>query len=122
IQKNETVAFVGESGSGKTTLVNIISGLLPPDEGYMSISGFDRTTLNIESFQKRIGYITQDSVIFNDTIFNNVTFWDEDNEQNRKRYSEAIRKAAIADFIDSLPNRENTELGNNGINLSGGQK
>lgn len=122
ISKNETVAFVGESGSGKTTLVNIISGLLPPDSGQMLIGGHDRTTLNIESYQKRIGYITQDPVIFNDTIFNNVTFWAEDTVENRVRYNEAVQKAAIADYIESLPYKDQTELGNNGVNLSGGQK
>lgn len=122
VRKNETVAFVGESGSGKTTLVNIISGLLPPDNGEMSIGGHNRTTLNIESFQKRIGYITQDPVIFNDTIFNNVTFWSEDNAENRARYNEAIKKAAISEYIETLEDKDKTELGNNGINLSGGQK
>ncbi len=122
INKNETIAFAGESGSGKTTLVNIIAGLLPPDSGTMSIDGTGREQLNINSFQKRIGYITQDPVIFNDTIFNNVTFWAKPNPENINRFHEAIRKAAIDDFIESLPEKEDTLLGNNGINLSGGQK
>jgi len=122
VNKNETIAFVGESGSGKTTLVNIISGLLPIDDGEMKIDGVDRNSIKINSFQERIGYITQDPVVFNDSVYNNVTFWAERTPENIARYQEAIEKAAIADFIEALPNKENTQLGNNGINLSGGQK
>jgi len=122
IKKNETIAFVGESGSGKTSLVNILAGLMPVDAGEMKVDELNRSEMNIASFQKRIGYITQDPVIFNDTIFNNVTFWAEPNGTNIQRYEEAVKKASIKDFIESLTRKENTELGNNGINLSGGQK
>ncbi|MGV3461121.1 MAG: ABC transporter ATP-binding protein [Flavobacterium sp.] len=122
VKKNESIAFVGESGSGKTTLVNIMSGLLPTDGGNFSIDGYDATSLNMASFQGRIGYITQDPVIFNDTIFNNVTFWAEPTPENIARFREATDKAAITQYIDSLPEQDKTMLGNNGINLSGGQK
>lgn len=122
IQKNETVAFAGESGSGKTSLVNILAGLIPPDSGVMTIDGVNRYDLNIESFQKKIGYITQDPVIFNDSIFNNITLWDKRNEENLHRFKEVVKKAAIYDFINDLAQKEDTCLGNNGINLSGGQK
>lgn len=122
INKNETVAFVGESGSGKTTLVNIVSGLLPIDGGNLKIDGIDLAELNVASFQERIGYITQDPVVFNDTIYNNITFWAPRTPENIRRYEEAIHRAAIGQFIASLPEKEETVLGNNGINLSGGQK
>lgn len=122
IKKNETIAFAGESGSGKTSLVNILACLIPPDEGTMLVDNVDRLQLNAASFQKRVGYITQDPVIFNDTIFNNVTFWAEPTAQNKERYKMATAKAAIHDFINTLSEKENTMLGNNGINLSGGQK
>ncbi|WP_420386040.1 ABC transporter ATP-binding protein [Roseivirga sp.] len=122
IQKNETVAFVGESGSGKTTLVNVLAGLLPPDGGEFWIDSYNSQDLSIESYQKRVGYITQEPVIFNDSIFNNITFWSERNEANLKKYNNAINKAAIKSFIDQLPDKEESQLGNNGINLSGGQK
>ncbi|WP_299153928.1 ABC transporter ATP-binding protein [uncultured Christiangramia sp.] len=121
IKKNETVAFVGESGSGKTTLVNIIAGLLPVDKGEYFINDIRSDDLNTATFQKRIGYITQDPVIFNDTLFNNVTFW-ADSSENKERFWESIKKAAIFDFVNALPKREQTILGNNGVNLSGGQK
>lgn len=122
IKNKETIAFVGESGSGKTTLVNILTGLMPLDSGTLKVGNIDRADLNITSFQRRIGYITQEPVIFNDSIFNNITFWAEPNIKNKERFASAISRAAINDFIYGLPDKEDTRLGNNGINLSGGQK
>jgi len=122
VRKNETIAFAGESGSGKTSLVNILTGLIPPDKGMMTIDGISRAQLNAASFQQRIGYITQDPVIFNDTIFNNITLWADPTEQNIHRFNKAVEKASIAAFINSLSEKDITVLGNNGINLSGGQK
>ncbi len=122
VRKNETLAFAGESGSGKTSLVNILTGLIPPDKGIMTVDNISRDRLNTASFQQRIGYITQDPVIFNDTIFNNITLWAEPTPHNISRYKNAIEKASIAEFINGLLQNDNTVLGNNGINLSGGQK
>jgi len=122
VNRNETIAFVGESGSGKTTLVNILVGLLPVSTGAMYVDGIDGKDLKIASFQKRVGYITQDPVIFHDTIFNNVTFWADPTERNLQKFEEAIRKASIDQFVNELPGREQTMLENNGVNLSGGQK
>jgi len=122
IPSKETIAFIGESGSGKTTLVNMIVGLFPPKSGKLSVDGINYNALDMHQFQNRIGYITQEPVIFNDTIFNNVTFWDEKNEINLLKFKEAIRKAAISEFVESLDFNEDSKLGNNGINLSGGQR
>lgn len=122
VVKNQTIAFVGESGSGKTTLVNILSGLMPVASGEMIIDKMDSKSLDLESFQRRIGYISQEPVVFNDTIFNNVSFWAEPTSKNYKRFHWAIQQASIDKFIQELPEKENTVLGNNGINLSGGQK
>lgn len=122
IQKNETVAFVGESGSGKTTLLNILAGLIQPTSGAYKIDGNLFNEIDTLSFQSRIGYITQDPVIFDDTVFNNVTFWDEKNETNFKRFQAALKKAHIAEFVSRLEQAENSRLGNNGVSLSGGQK
>lgn len=122
VHKNKTLAFVGESGSGKTTLVNIICGLLVPEKGDIKMDTNHYQDLDMTAFQKRIGYITQDPVIFNDSIFNNVTFWAPKTPENIARFQKVIKQASIADFIDTLTEKENTRLGNNGINLSGGQK
>ncbi|SEL80248.1 ABC transporter ATP-binding protein [Parapedobacter koreensis] len=122
ISKNSTVAFVGESGSGKTTLVNILAGLMPIEKGNMLVDGVPLNTLNKDTYHERVGYITQEPVIFSDTIYNNVTFWADDTLQNRARFWEALEKSAIADFVRRLPQQENAPLGNNGILVSGGQK
>lgn len=121
-QKNETIAIIGESGSGKTTLLNLMTGLLKPSSGAVIIDEVDVAEYKIETFQQRIGYITQEPVIFSDNIFNNVSFWAEKNIQNIQRFEDALRKASIYDFVMGLEDREETTIGNNGIKLSGGQK
>lgn len=122
IQKNETIAIVGESGSGKTTLMNIITGLLIPKNGELKFDGISNRDLDLNKFNKCIGYITQDPVIFDDTIYNNITFWSNKSEENLRKYKHAIEQADIFDFIYGMPDKEDTRLGNNGINLSGGQR
>ena len=122
IAKNESVAFVGESGSGKTTIVNMLAGLFKTDEGTIYIDGKDRQDINVVSYQQRVGYITQDPVIFNDTLFNNVTFWDKPTAENKARFEDAVRRASLWDFMQNHQDKENAELGNSGVNLSGGQK
>jgi ABC-type multidrug transport system fused ATPase/permease subunit len=122
INKNESIAFVGESGSGKTTLVNLLAGLFLVDNGIMLIDGIDRNSLDINTYQRRIGYVTQEPVIFNDTIYNNISFWAPQTKENLDRFFNVVSQASLFDFIEDLPEREQTLLGNNGINISGGQK
>ena len=122
IRKNESIAFVGESGSGKTTLVNLIAGLFLDEKGGVYVDGISMSELDRNTYQSRIGYISQDPVIFNDSIYNNVTFWSEATAKNLERFEIAIQQASLLRFIETLPDGMNTELGNNGINLSGGQK
>lgn len=122
IEKNKTIAFVGPSGSGKTTLTNIITGLLPVERGRLLINGYDLKLSNIQQYQSKIGYITQEPVIFNDSLFNNVTFWAEKSKENLLRFKESIEKASLSDFLANLELSEDTPLGNNGVMVSGGQK
>lgn len=122
IPKNQSIAFVGESGSGKTTLVNLITGLIPNQNGCVEVDGIPLENIDIKYFQSKIGYITQEPVIFSDSVFNNVTFWAEKNEANVTRFWDALERAHIADFIKQLPEGENSLLGTNGILVSGGQK
>lgn len=122
VKKNETLAIVGESGSGKTTLMNLLSGLINPTSGIIEVDGKNLLDFNISSYQKKLGYITQEPVIFSDTIYNNVTFWDTKSPENMDRFRQALAHADMLEFVDSLPEAETTQLGNNGINLSGGQK
>ncbi len=122
IEKNQTVAFVGESGSGKTTLVNLFTGMLPPSAGAIQVDDVNLNQYDVRSFQENLGYITQEPVIFSDTLFNNVTFWSEKNEKNLLRFWNALKKASLDDFVRSLPDQEEAPLGSNGILVSGGQK
>ena len=122
IKKNSSVAFVGESGAGKTTLANIISGLQTPDDGEIIIEGKSLYKTNLNFFRNHLGYITQEAVIFNDSIFNNVTFWQEKSEENKEKFRQTIEKVSLSEFVNELPEKENTQLGNNGILISGGQK
>lgn len=122
IKKNRTIAFVGESGSGKTTLVNLLAGLMPITSGRILFDSINYDELDLKTYRNRIGYITQEPVIFNDDIFNNVTFWAEPNKENYERFNKVLEEAAVKSFIETLPDKEKTILGNNGINLSGGQK
>lgn len=122
INKFDNVAILGPSGSGKSTLMNMISGLIHPDEGQILLDGEKLTDFDICTFNSHIGYITQEPVIFDDTIFNNVTFWAEKTEENRRKFNQACRRALIDDFVIGLELREDTRLGNNGIMVSGGQR
>ena len=122
IPKKETIALVGASGSGKTTLANIIIGLMSPDMGHVLVDGAPLTKYNLNSFRSKIGYISQDSVIFNDNIYNNITFWAEKTSENIERFWDVIKMASLEEFITNQPDKENTKLGDNGILISGGQK
>ena len=122
IQKNESVALVGESGSGKSTLINLIAGLLPEDGGIIEVDDQPLKSISKITYQERIGYVSQDSVVFNDTLYNNITLWAPKNEQNTARFVKSMQQASLWDFMKELPKGMDTELGNNGINLSGGQK
>ena len=122
IEKNKTVAFVGESGSGKTTLVNILAGLLVPSKGQLLIDGVELTSQRVRSFRRMIGYITQEPVVFNDTVFNNVSFGMAKTPDNIRKFWDVIEKTALTDTILHMPNKEDTILGDNGVLISGGQK
>jgi subfamily B ATP-binding cassette protein MsbA len=122
IEKNESVAFVGESGSGKTTLLNVLTGLIPLNEGGFYIDGIDANNVDLRTLQNRIGYITQEPVIFNASIFENISFWAPKTPENIERYRIAAERASLTSFILNQELREDAILGNNGINLSGGQR
>lgn len=122
IEKNLTYALVGKSGSGKTTLTNILAGLIEPSSGGFQINQTNRDQVEMGSYRERVGYITQEPVIFNDTIFNNVSFWSEPNPKNKAKFFNAIKLAHLEELLESLPEKENTNLGDNGVLISGGQK
>lgn len=115
-------AFVGESGSGKTSLVNLLIGLLQPDTGKIMVNGVNRNELGLSGFRQRFGYITQEPVIFSDSLYNNITLWAERTKANLERFNQAIQLANLNEFVSELPDGIETELGDNGMLVSGGQK
>lgn len=122
IGRKQSIALVGESGAGKTTLANIICGLLAPDSGEIFINQEVFGQEYVNELRNKVGYITQDSVIFNDNIFNNITFWDEKTPENLSKFWKCIQLVSLESFINNLEHKEDTMLGNNGILVSGGQK
>ena len=124
IQRNKSIGIVGESGAGKTTLFDIITGLLTPQYGKISIDGIGYSEIELSSLRKIIGYVTQEPVIFNDTIANNISFWECDSQEDicKKR----IKDAAILANCDRLINKAEmgyeTIIGDKGVKLSGGQR
>ncbi len=122
IPARKTIALIGESGSGKTTVANILSGLFSPTTGEVLIDDIPLLNYSLNSYRDKIGYISQESVVFNDTIFNNITFWAEPTPENKTRFEEVLELASLTGFINSLPDKEFTTLGDNGLLISGGQK
>lgn len=122
IPKNKTVAFIGESGSGKTTLANIISGLLHAGDAGVYVNNMPLSQIDLASYRSQIGYISQDPVVFNDTVYNNVTLWDDNTPENYLRFQQAIRLAHLERFLAELSQQEQTVLGDSGVLISGGQK
>ena len=121
ILPRQKVAFVGVSGAGKSTLATMLTGILRPTSGDISIGGVPYSRLDQHRLREGIGYVTQESVIFNDTVRNNVSLWDE-GENSLKNVIPAARTAHASEFIEDLPAGYDTLLGDNGMRISGGQR
>lgn len=125
VPANQTVAFVGESGAGKSTLVDLLTLILRPTEGALEIDGVSHSDILVESWRRQIGYVSQETVIFDDTIANNICLWRGEfsgDERVRTRVEEAADLAHARGFIDDLPDGFETRVGDRGVRLSGGQK
>lgn len=121
INKGESVGVIGVSGAGKTTLIDIILGLLVPQEGKVLVDGED-IHKNIGSWVEQIGYIPQTIFMMDGTIRENVVFGCEINENDDTEVWAALKEASLDEFVKNLPEGLETEVGESGIRLSGGQK
>jgi len=119
---NKTIALIGESGSGKSTIADLVNFTIRPQKGKILIDNQDSDQIIRSTWQDKIGYVSQETVIFNDTISNNISFYDSSKLSSKPEIEEAAKKAFIHEFILSLPDGYNTMLGDRGVNLSGGQK
>ena len=113
-------AIVGPSGSGKSTVVNFVPRLYDVDGGSVSIGGVDVRDMDLEYLRSHIGIVTQETYLFNGTILDNLKY--AKNDATMEEIEAACRTASIHDFITSLPDGYNTEVGNRGLKLSGGEK
>ena len=120
IDGNSMVAFVGHSGAGKSTIISLLPRFYDPQDGIIEIDGQNIKDVSLSSLRKNLSMVSQDVILFDDTIKNNITY------ANSKATEEEIRSAckfaAADEFISKLPSGYNTLIGENGIRLSGGQK
>jgi ABC-type multidrug transport system fused ATPase/permease subunit len=121
IKRGEAVGLVGQSGSGKSTLVDVLLGFLAPQFGTVSVNG-----VNIDSsmqwWRSKVGYVPQSIFLTDDTLRKNVAFGLPDEEIDENSVRSALRLAQLEDFVSSLPEGENTMVGERGVRLSGGQR
>jgi len=120
IAKGELVGLIGPSGSGKTTLVDLILRLFNPIKGEILLDGKNINEIDIESWRKNIGYVSQDIFLINDTIANNIRFYNQSlSKQDLEKFA---KMANIYDFIQTLPEKFETIIGERGIMISAGQR
>jgi ATP-binding cassette, subfamily B, bacterial PglK len=121
IKKGSNVAIIGKTGSGKSTLLDIIMGLLNPKTGSIQVDGVKIDSHNKKNWQRKISHVPQETFLFDDTILQNIAFEIKDNI-DEKKIIEISKCAEIHSFIETLPEKYQTIIGENGILLSGGQK
>jgi ABC-type multidrug transport system fused ATPase/permease subunit len=120
VRHGETIALVGKNGCGKSTLVGLIPRFYDPDHGSVLIDGIDVRTANVRSLRQQIGIVTQDTVLFDDTIARNIAYGHS--RASQEEIEKAARQAFAHDFIAKLPHGYDTRIGEAGTKLSGGQK
>jgi len=120
IKKGQTIALVGQSGSGKTTIANLLTRFYDVTEGSIEIDGENIKNLNLKDYRSLLGMVTQESVLFNDSVYNNIAMGKEN--ATREEIIEAAKIANAHTFIESLPQGYDTNIGDDGGKLSGGQK
>lgn len=120
VPKGQTVALVGQSGSGKSTVANLLNRFYDVNEGGIKIDGIDIRDYKMDSLRGLIGLVTQDSILFNDTIRNNMLLGKQD--ATEEEIYDALKIANAYEFIKALPEGIDTNIGDSGNKLSGGQK
>ena len=121
VKKGSKVGIIGRSGAGKSTLVDLILGLLKPQKGEIYLDKYKIDEVS-ESWQSQIGYIQQDIYLLDDTIKNNISFGIKKDNIDENLINKVVKIAQLEKFINSLPNRLDTIIGNRGIKISGGER
>ncbi len=120
VKSGEIVALVGPSGAGKSTLVDLLPRFYDPTEGVIEVDGTDLKKMDITSLRNLMGIVTQETILFNDTIWNNIAYGDE--KATQEKIEEAAKMANAYEFIRGLPEGLNTIIGDRGVKLSGGER
>lgn len=120
LSANHLVSVLGPSGAGKTTLVDLVAGLLEPDEGEICVDGVPLEEIDLVRWRSRIGYVPQDVLLFNDTVLQNVTLGDE--SFGRRDVQRALEGAGAWEFVSRLPDGMDHVIGERGAQVSGGQR
>ncbi len=120
VKPGQSLGVVGKSGAGKSTLINILFRLFDLDKGYISIDNQNIKFVKQNSLRNSISYVPQETLLFDDSIYNNVLFAKPNS--NRREVINAIKSAELTELIKSLPDKENTIVGEKGLKLSGGQR
>ncbi|MDQ0784119.1 ABC-type multidrug transport system fused ATPase/permease subunit [Chryseobacterium sp. W4I1] len=120
IPKGKTIALVGQSGSGKTTIANLLARFYDVNEGQILIDGIDIKHLKLKEYRQLLGMVTQESVLFNDSVYNNILMGKP--EATKEQVVEAAKIANADNFISNLPEGYDSNIGDDGNKLSGGQK
>jgi ATP-binding cassette subfamily C protein len=118
--KGRITAIVGPSGSGKTTLVDMVTGLLRPQQGEVWLDDVPLAQVNLKSWRRMIGYIPQETILLHDTVLNNITLGDS--ELSEADAQDALRAAGAWKFVDAMPLSMQSIVGERGGKLSGGQR
>lgn len=121
IKKGEMIGFVGESGSGKSTLIDVILGLLRPQQGNIQVDGLD-ISKNLRAWQNLIGYVPQSIYLTDNTLRHNIAFGLADKEIDDSAVTRAISVAQLEKLVSDLPDGLDTMVGERGVRLSGGQR
>ena len=121
IKIGETIGIIGSSGQGKSTFVDLLNGLFKPSAGKILVNELDINN-NLKSWNKNIGYVSQNIFLIDDTIEKNIVFGRDEEKIDKKALDKAIKNAQLNNFVSELPNGLNTMVGENGIQISGGQK
>ncbi len=122
IKANTTVGIIGTTGAGKSTLIDVMLGLLSPSSGEIKIDNTVLNNENIRMWQNSIGYVPQNIFLADDTISSNIAFGIEKNNIDFEQVKKVAELAQVNDFIESLDNKYETLIGENGVRLSGGQR
>lgn len=122
IPKNTTIGIVGPSGSGKSTLVDLILGLLKPIDGELLLDGEPLDESRLRCWQNSIGYVPQFIFLTDDSIAENIAFGVDPSERDQAKIEAVARMAQIHEFVEGLPRKYQTKIGERGVRLSGGQR